>query len=148
MRFSNKSHTHAQMLRKILLLLIYSGNFRIFLTSALIVQSHDDRGSRCPDSKGNLLDGSGVTWKISTFQPQPSCRKKCELRVLTRTNTLKECRAVSINICPQLNWITIGTITSPHPYMILLCWWFLNFVYLALPQVYTFFRWRLQIQHI
>ncbi len=41
---------------------------------------------------------------------------------------IKECRAVSINICPQLNWITIGTISSPRPYIILLCWWFLNSV--------------------
>ncbi len=29
----------------------------------------------------------------------------------------KECRALSINICPQLNCIPIGTITNPHAYM-------------------------------
>ena len=34
-----------------------------------------------------------------------------------KSNDPKECRAFSINICPFPNWITIETITSPHPYI-------------------------------
>ncbi len=40
----------------------------------------------------------------------------------------KECRALSINSCLFTNWISTGTMTSPHPYMIMLWGWFLNSV--------------------
>ncbi len=42
------------------------------------------------------------------------------LEQISRSGELKECRAFSINICPLANLITIVTITSPHPYIILL----------------------------
>ncbi len=41
---------------------------------------------------------------------------------------LKECRALSINSCLFTNWISTGTMTSPHPHMIMLWGWFLNSV--------------------
>ena len=40
----------------------------------------------------------------------------------------EECRALSINSRLFTNWISTGTMTSPHPYTMMLEGWFLNSV--------------------
>ena len=43
--------------------------------------------------------------------------QKCNNNVQVVVCQQKECRALSINSCLITNWISTGTMTSPHPYM-------------------------------